>query len=437
MHLPGVRFTSLRIAALAVLSIPLVGFPIPQRFNILEHEAIKYYDTEATDSIARLQRRMNGGEVRLEADQSHGYLNSALRALDIGVSSQILVASKTSLQLDLISPERPRAIYFNDDTYVAWVQGSSLLEISTVDPNLGAVFYTLDQRGEGGAKFSREDAVCLQCHNPAAPGHVMVSTIPDGSGVPLFHAGLFTTTDRSPLAERWGGWYVTGVHGQQLHMGNLIVRDLPPSKPGINTNRVNIDRSKGANVTDLATFLDTSKYLTGHSDIAALMVMGHQVHVQNQMTKLNYAARKAIHDAKGADVLDAYKGEAEELVRDMLFAGESRLTSKITGTSGFAEDFQRRGPRDSRGRSLRDLDLSQRMFRYPLSYLIYSRAFAALPAPAKDYVCRRLVDVLSGRDLGPDFGNLALDDRQSILEILRETHPDFAAVLVSPSKTDK
>jgi hypothetical protein len=415
MRLFSVRLTPLGIGAVAVLALPFVVVAVQKNFIVLEHPAIRYYDAEITDSIAQLQKRMESGEVHLDADQSHGHLSSLLRAVDIDVSSQVLVTSKTSLQVNLISPATPRAIYFNDDTYVAWVQGSPLLEISTVDPRLGAVFYTLDERAAGEAKFKHESALCLQCHNPAAPGHVMISTIPDDTGVPLYHAGLFTTTDQSPLEERWGGWYVTGAHGQQLHMGNLIIKDLPPAKPGINTNRVTIDRRKGANVTDLAAYLDTSKYLSGQSDIVALMVMGHQIHVQNQMTKLNYAARKAIYDANGADVLPAYKDEAEELVKDLLLVGETRLTSKITGTSGFTDDFQRRGPRDSKGRSLRELDLSQRLFRYPLSYLIYSKAFAELPAPARGYVCRRLVDILTGQDVSPDFRNLASEDRQEIL----------------------
>ena len=430
----GLRLTLLQITVLAILAAPFAGSMPRQRVRtVLEHDAINYYGSPATDSISELQKRMDRGEVRIETDPSFGYLTSTLRALDIDVSSQVLVSSKTSLQVSLISPDTPRAIYFNDDTYVGWVQGSAALEISTVDPRLGAVFYTLDQRSEGTPradtpKFTREFAVCLQCHDPAAPGHVMTSIIPDGTGLPLYYAGFFTTTDRSPMEERWAGWYVTGVHGQERHLGNLIVADPPAFKPGIRRDWITLDRSKGANVTDLSAFLDTSKYLTGHSDIVALMVLGHQTSVQNQMTRLNYAARKAIHDANGADVLDAYKGEAERLIKDMLLVGEHQLASPIAGSSGFAGDFQRRGPRDSRGRSLRTLDLTQRLFRYPLSYLVYSKAFAALPTPAKGYVCRRLVDILSGRDRSRDFEHIASKDRQAILEILKETHPDFTGL---------
>src|SRR5262249_36838062 len=264
------------------------------------------------------------------------------------------------------------------DTYIGWVQGSPLLEITTVDPNLGAVFYSMDQ-GQDGAKIEREFDVCLQCHNPVAPGHIMTSTVPDETGVPVFHAGFFSTNDRSPLQERWGGWYVTGTHGDQLHMGNLILRDLPPAKPGIAKNAVQLERTKGANITDLTTFFDSSKYLAKYSDIVALMVLGHQVFVENQVTELNFAAKKAIYDSPAADTLEEYKAKADALVEALLFVGEAQLSSSISGTSGFAEDFQRRGMRDSSGRSLRDLDLQRRLFKYPLSYVVYSREFDNLP----------------------------------------------------------
>ena len=410
-----------------VLAIPLTSLArLQRRLTVLEHPAINYYDRAPTDSIAELQKRIRSGEVRLERTKEHGYLESVLRALRIDVSSQILVTSKTSLQLHLISPETPRAIYFNDDTYVGWVQGSSLLEITTVDPTLGAVFYTLDQGSEG-TPITRETDLCLSCHNPESPGHVMASTVPDGTGLPVFYAGFFTTSDRSPLEERWGGWYVTGTHGNQLHMGNLILRDLPPSKPGVSTNTITLDRTKGANVTDLARFFDSSKYLTNYSDIVALMVLGHQVYVENQVTELGYASRKSIYDARGADNFASYRKQADKLVDALLLVDEAQLTSTIAGTSGFAEDFQKRGLRDSRGRSLRDLDLRRRLFKYPLSYLIYSKEFDNLPTPARAYVSRRLGEVLTGSDHDSRYAHLSAEDRRAIVEIVRDTKPDLAA----------
>jgi hypothetical protein len=110
-------------------------------------------------------------------------------------------------------------------------------------------------------------------------------------------------------------------------------------------------------------------------------------------------------------------------VRYLLFANEAPLEEPVAGTSGYAEEFAARGPRDARGRSLRDFDLRRRIFKYPCSYLIYSEAFDAIPQPAKDYVYRRLLEVLSGREQGPEFASLSAEDRRAILEILVATKP--------------
>jgi len=82
-----------------------------------------------------------------------------------------------------------------------------------------------------------------------------------------------------------------------------------------------------------------------------------------------------------------------------------------------------RGPRDAKGRSLRDFDLQKRIFKYPCSYLIYSEAFDAIPEPAKKYIYRRLFEILSGRDQSPEFASLSSQDRRAILEILVATKP--------------
>jgi hypothetical protein len=112
----------------------------------------------------------------------------------------------------------------------------------------------------------------------------------------------------------------------------------------------------------------------------------------------------------------------------LLFRGEAPITQKIAGTSGFAEQFSSRGPRDERGRSLRDLDLERRVFKYPCSYLIYSEAFDALPDPIRNHVWQRLWVILNGEDTSGDYSHLSSDDRQAILEILRATKqglPDY------------
>ncbi len=431
-------------SATLIFLLPVTGFTMMQRspvsrpFAELQHPAIQYYQTAPTDPVAKLMDRVDRGEVQLRYDTKGGYLASLLDELGIDVSSQLLVASKTSLQIDQISPETPRAIYFNDSVYVGWVQGSPLVELSAVDAKLGATFYTVAGGEGGGARFEHEMGLCLQCHDPSMPSHIMTSVIPDKGGLPVFTAGLFSTSDQSPFPERWGGWYVTGTHGGQVHMGNLIA-DIPPSPPGISRVKVKVDRSEGANLTQLASSLvDTTPYLGRHSDIVALMVLGHQVNVSNQITHLGYETRKALHLESTLDTelgreegpispvtLTRINAAAELLVGARLFSGEVRLTSPIDGTSGFADHFASQGPWDDKGRSLRQFDLTRRLFRYPLSYLIYSESFQSLPEVARGQVYQLLWEVLVGEDRTDTFAHLSDSDRGAIIGILEKTESGF------------
>jgi len=369
----------------------------------------------ASDPIAELQQRITGGHTKLEYEKEHGYLISLLKALKVPVSSQTLVFSKTSLQSERISPKTPRAIYFNDDVYVAWVQGQGLIEIMSADPEKGSVFYVLSQEHSDHPEFERSSGhECSVCHyvREAAPKFVprllVSSVIPDATGN-VDGAFPIETTDRSPMKERWGGWYVTGTHGNQFHVGNTVLSRPVSVFAGVPASAL----LSSSNVVDLSSRFDTKPYLTPHSDIVALMVLVHQKEVQNLIvlaeSKGNAAARET----------------GEPLVKAMLFAGAAPLTAPIKGTSSFAAEFSSQGPRDSRGRSLRDFDLQTRLFRYPLSYLIYSKSFDALPAGVKTYVYRRLREVLNGEDKSSDFAHLTAGDRSAILEILRATKPDF------------
>jgi hypothetical protein len=156
------------------------------------------------------------------------------------------------------------------------------------------------------------------------------------------------------------------------------------------------------------------------------MVLGHQTHVHNIITSGVYEIRDAKAQGLSGDKLtDATKEAGERIVRAMLFVGEAQFTDPVRGTSTFAEEFMKRGPRDSKGRSLRDLDLQHRLMQYPLSYLIYSKSFDEMPSELREYVRRRIREVLTGEDKSPDFGHLSDADRKAILEILSETKPGF------------
>jgi hypothetical protein len=401
-----------------------------------DHAAIQYDTAPVSDRAAALQQKLRDAKLKPEFREAHGYLDAVLKALDVPVSSQVLVFSKTSFQAPRISPRMPRALYFNDDTYVGWVPGGDVVEIASVDPRQGVVFYTMDQDAGPKPRIDRRDE-CLQCHAAGGtlgvPGLVVRSVFVERSGMPLFHAGGFVTDHRSPLKQRWGGWYVTGTHGAARHMGNVFAedRDHPDD----------LDREAGANVTDLKGRIDTGMYLSPGSDIVALMVLEHQTRMTNLLTRGGWETRMAIAEQQAINkavgdppdrLSDSAKrridNAAEAILKYMLFTDEALLDAPVKGASSFAAEFAARGPKDKTGRSLRDLDLTKRMFKYPCSYLIYSPQFDALPAPLQDRVYRRLFEIVSGADQTPAYARLTAADRRAILEIVRATKqglPDY------------
>jgi len=427
--LPAAIVMCLLAGALAVLS------PCRARADS-DDEPIRYSNTPAGDPVAQLQKQLDHGEIGLTHDAKSGYLESLLKCLKVPVSSQGLVFSKTSFQRTLISPRKPRAIYFNDDTYVGFVQGGPVLELAAMDRDLGAVFYVLKQQESPRPRFVRQTSECLQCHESGmtrnVPGLLMRSVYPDLDGQPILSAGTFVSTDRSPLSQRWGGWYVTGACGRQRHMGNVICE---------NEDHVEqTDFSAHANLTSLSKLVNTAPYLRDTSDAVALMVLAHQQQLHNLMTAASYETRiarrdndalnKALRDPPGRrseSFQHRVTSACEPLVKAMLFCGEARLAEPVHGVSGFDREFAARGPRDSHGRSLRDFDLTGRLFRYPCSYLIYSDQFDGLPDEARQYTYRRLWEVLTGRDDSAIFANLSDEDREAILQILRETRKDLPA----------
>jgi len=427
------------LSCLFLVILPVAIALSAQSDGDYDHGIIAYSKTAPTDAVARLQQRVDSGEINLEYDPKLGYLPAILRALDVPTSSQSLVFSKTSFQFTQIAPSRPRALYFNDEVYVGHVQGSPTLEFAVTDPKLGAVFYTLEEEENVRPKFQREIYFCLICHNSTAvtggiPGFMTLSVLPDKDGNAIRSAPANAMSDQTPFDERWGGWYVTGTHGAQRHRGNTIV----PLRSASLLSRM--DWSAGANKATLDQLVDTTPYLTPHSDIVALIALTHQTRIHNLITRANYETLRALHDEEVANAgvtqsgkefsavtKERIRGAVEPLVRGMFFVNEAPLTEPVRGVSGFAAEFEKRGVRDRKGRSLKDLDLNRRFLRYPLSYLIYSEAFDALPGPAKDYFYERARKILSGAD-AVDFRHLSAEDRDAIREILEDTKPDFLRV---------
>lgn len=411
-----------------------------------EKEPIRYSAAVPNNLVSQLQKRLDAGKAKLEFEDHFGYLRSVLKELQVPTSSQMLVYSKTSLQRNRISPHNPRSIYYNDNLYLGFCQKGEVLEISAVDPELGTVFYTLEQTPSKKPVFMRQTDACTLCHGSSqthgVPGHIVRSVFSDPEGYPILSGGSYRIDQSSPLKNRWGGWYVTGSHGKQTHLGNLIVRTRQVPDP--------LDNSAGLNVSNLGERIDRSCFLTGDSDIVALMVLEHQAEAHNLLTRASFETRMALHQEAALNRELGEKPEhrwdstkrriesaGEELVRYLLFCEETPLTDRIQGTSSFARDFAQRGPRDDKGRSLRDFDLHKRLFKYPCSYLVYSPSFDALPAPVKDHVLRRLWEVLTSRDTTRDFSHLNATDRQAIREILVATKPNLPAYWRSKDSAEK
>ena len=441
------------LLAVVALVIGVAALPALAQIAVRNQGYIPYSDApifyrsqELTDPVALLQKQIEEGKVSLTYDKDHGYLKSVLSLLNVPAESQTLVFSKTSFQYPKISPDHPRALYYNDDVYVGAVHQGNAIEIVSFDPKQGAIFYLVDEKKVDKPVFQRAELDCTQCHIAAGtrgvPGVLLRSVFPTQTGTLTPRAPSYITDQESPLKQRFGGWYVSGELGK-ISMANAGVTDALP---------LDAPRGTAPTLSPLTTPFDPAAYIAPGSDQVALLVLTHQAQMHNLITLTNYQTRIALYtQAKdpaaspvqvsndGNTALDTLpeatrlkiQKPADQLVRFLLFANETPLggldAKKVIASSSFAREFVARGVRDSKGRSLRDFDLHDRIFKFPCSYLIYNAAFDTLPEPAKGYVYHRLLQVLNGQDQSPDFANLSAKDRQAILSIILETKPGLPA----------
>jgi hypothetical protein len=231
------------------------------------------------------------------------------------------------------------------------------------------------------------------------------------TGMPLLILGGYTTDHRSPLEERWGGWYVTGSAGAARHMGNVLIVDEDHPETSL--------AGPPSILKSLEGKFDTGAYLSPYSDVAGLMVFNHQMRMTTLLTRMGWEVHAALEQRR--DFAGLLRDDAKELVDYLLFVDEAPLAGKIRGNSGFTEKFAARGPADTKGRSLRQLDLERRLLRYPCSYMIYSEQFDSLPEQARSAIYQRLWEILSGEEKSPKYARLLAADRRAIVEILLET----------------
>lgn len=394
-----------------------------------DHPAIDYPGPATENAVARLQSQLERGEAKLTFDAKWGYLPSLLEHLDVNTDSQMLVFSKTSFQAAKISPQSPRALYFNDHVAVGYVPNGDVMEFAAMDAKQGAVFYTMERARSKRPEFHRGNQECLNCHlipgTAYVPGFLATSVIPRPDGSLRFAASAILVDSRTPFEQRWGGWYVTGTSGSMPHRGNAFAPN--PDTPSA------FDFTNTQNVTRLDDRLDTSVYMASGSDIVALMTLEHQTRMINLLARTGWETRIAVHDAKLDQFQQRLDFLTDEVVAYMVFADEAHMSSPVKGVSSFTQTFPAIGPRDHQGRSLRDFDLQTRLFHYPLSYMIYNPMFDALPPPAKDEIYRKLFAVLTSNPEGR-YARLSTEDRKAILEIVRDTKPGLPDYWRSPEK---
>ena len=362
----------------------------------INHPSIKYLTADTDTVVDRLNQKLRDGSAKLVYDAKTGYLKSVLDLLNVPVESQVMVYTQTSLQAPHIKMTNPRAIYFNDTVSVGYIRGAGLIEVVAQDPVMGSIFYTVREEPAPQATFGR-DQQCLRCHlswdTLGVPGMSVLTTFPRRSEMDYANGGF--VDHYKPIEERWGGWYVTGKKVPPRHMGNyplIIPKGVTTPPPA----RVSLEGQ-----------FDLDGYLTPYSDIVALMVLEHQAHFANLVTRATWETRlgEPMRIAEAADALADY----------MLFVDEAKIPAGgIEGSSGFAEKFSARGP-------LYQLDLKTRLQKYPLSYMIFSPAFQHMPDAPKNLVMGKINRVLSGEITDEKYAHLTPEIRASIKEILRST----------------
>lgn len=408
-----------RAVAQVLFLISLCGFVSAEEddltFADLEAPEHDYWNRPLKDPFTLIKDDLLQGKFNLDESSEKAYLISLLKALKIPVSTQMLAYSTTSLQLSLISPRTPRALYFNEDLYLGYVQGGRI-EIVSIDPELGGIFYIFDIPRNGVRPVAERSERCMKCHadedTHEVPGLAIKSVIPGPTGGTLESYRRTLTGHEIPIADRFGGWHVTGADDLKPHWGNLIGRFTPE---GIVTTPLPPGRQFDWSVFPVAT-----------SDILAHLLHEHQVGFVNRAVQAHYRIRTALEIGKGR-LLPEDKAmvdrQVKELTHYLLFAGEAALPVPIAGDSLLKEEFLSTRRVTKAGNSLKDLDLESHLFRNRCSYMIYSTVFHSLPEGFKKLIYLRLAKALASSPSDPEFSYLPTTEKVRIKAILNETLP--------------
>jgi hypothetical protein len=364
-----------------------------------------YFSAQARDPFSQWLESNNAARKEPLPSDELARLRMVLQSLEVPESSQMLVFSATSFQTPLISARNPRAIYFNEDTYIGFVPGGKL-EVLSVDPEHGPIFHLLQTVPGSPAFRSERSTRCINCHAPEEKGGipllVVESMVPGMSGGGEKSFRTEASGHSIPLSERMGGWHVTGA--SFAHRGNLLME----TKAGV-TREIPLPPGR---------LFSWERYPVETSDALAHLLHEHQLGFINRCVE----ARDRLATFAGSDRQKELRAQAAALVQYALFADEARLPgNKINSDPAFQGAFLARRVASSKGLSLRDLDLSTHLFKHRCSYMIHSRAFTGLQAALKAEFFNQLRSILLSRD--PENSHLPVTERQTIYEILSETMP--------------
>lgn len=400
----------------------ILALPLHAQVDAWDLPPVSYSDTPATDRVARLAEEWEKDAATMPGGSPLEQVRRILAELKVPESSQVLVFSKTSKQTGLIGPGNPRALYFSKDCYVGYVPGGAM-EVAVQDPKLGPVFYHIDLgNGVRPVKVERDTNECMSCHATGrtenVPGLMIRSVYPDEDGHPELSLGSGLITHKTPIPERWGGYWVTGAVSLP-HLGNTTYPDARSAGPAMRP------------LANLAGKVDPAKYPRLTSDVVALMVLEHQCQAHNLLTAASMNYRRAVYLAKAVDPdADPDQGAAgrvadqaaEQIVEWFLFTGEAgQGEDGVEGNGEFQKQFAAAIPRTAAGDSLADFQLNTRLFKNRCSYMIYSEAFVALPDAVKNRVIGRLRKIMESATADDAHPEIKVPERQRIARILDET----------------
>ena len=413
---------SLLTAILLLPAAPLCG----QTWNDFETPPHDYWKQSPQDPATLLQQRMERKEVTLAAGEDPKvFLRAYLEALKVPVSSQVLVFSKSSLQRTFVSGRNPRAMYFNEDTYVGWMPGG-LIEVAGIDPVLGGIFYIfrVPDKPDAVPVLERRES-CMGCHagGPTSflPGLMVRSLNTKEDGGTLGEASPHNGGHHTPFEKRWAGWYLTGQPEGMKHMANVFA-----ARGGT-----------AVSASPLESVVPPGTHLAPGSDILTMLLHDHQVMAVNVLMEANYRVRTALHAAGGdkpvaerelrADDMEMAHTQVQKVLGFLLFATEVPLPAPVAGDPAFRKDFTATRRPDKGGRSLKDFSLQAHLMQHRCSYMIYSAAFRGLPGTFQRLLFSELRAALTADGNSGPAAHLPAAERKAIHEILIDTIPGYAA----------